>query len=88
MIDVRTGAEIKNVRMLQFLRVYREELNASMLANPGAYALNLEETFTRFTSTYILGGAHFNLDDPSMRRTYKRLGLKRTYKALQAFFAS
>jgi len=76
-----------------FAAVYREELDRAVLEHPGDYAPNLHDpekrrAFADHFSNLLARGCAVSKDGRAVKATCKRLGIKHTYTALRAYFAT
>ena len=80
--------EAKSARMAQFEEVFRTELDRAIREHPGEYEGMTPESVPGTVARIMpaIGRGKVNKDTPAMRATFKRLGLRHTYKALQEWF--
>lgn len=70
-----------------FMEIYTEELTRAVKNNPSAYnwpVENVPVVAAKMRAAFVRGG--YNKDSDAIKAACKRLGLKRTYAELNAFF--
>jgi len=73
-------------RVVEFMSVYKEELAKAVKQFPNAYVFTMSELPKVLERMEVcLRKGTVNIESRAMRATFKRLGIKHTYKALKEF---
>lgn len=80
---VLNRTDLDYMKFMEFCTVYYEELGRQMEKNPDHYLKTLAATYT--SMKYAIAKGEFDKDSLSFKATCKHLGIKHTYKAINAY---